>query len=373
MFERISKSKVMFWSLELLILATLIFVSTKINFVFKPIMIFFSTLFMPILIAGFLYYLTNPLIKLLERFKIKRSFGILIVFLLLFGIVAIGVSSFIPSLVNQLVDLSKSLPSVANDIQHWLIKLSHEDWVQNLNIDEYLKKFDGAIGHTLKNMITNISSGFTSMISSITSTAVTAITIPFILFYMLKDGDRVIPGVRRFLPASMRDDATNLLHQMSDTLSSYISGQALECLFVALCTFLGYELIGIKYAFLFGVIAGATNMIPYLGPYLGLAPAMIVTAFSSPWKAILCAVVVLVVQQIDGNIIYPNVIGKSLDIHPLTIIIILLVAGNIAGVMGMILGIPFYAIVKVIVKYIYQLSQLHAAKKLENMSQDQTS
>ena len=367
MFEKISRSKIMFWSLELLILATLVFVSTKINFVFKPIMIFFSTLFMPILIAGFLYYLTNPVVKLLERFKIKRSFGILIVFLLLFGILAIGVSSFIPSLIDQIVDLSKSLPGVANDIQHWVVDLSHEDWVKNLNIDDYLKKFDGALGNTIKNMVSNISTGLASVISSITSTAVTAVTIPFILFYMLKDGDRVIPGVRRFLPATMRDDATNLLHQMSDTLSSYISGQAMECVFVAICTFLGYELIGIKYAFLFGVIAGVTNMIPYLGPYLGLAPAMIMTAFTSPWKAILCAVVVLIVQQIDGNIIYPNVIGKSLDIHPLTIIIILLVSGNIAGVMGMILGVPFYAIVKVVVKYVYQLSQLHNAQKLSHV------
>ena len=353
-----TRSKILFWSLEILIIATLVLVSTKINFVFKPITTFFSTLFLPILIAGFLYYITNPLINLMEKIKIKRPFGIAIVFILLISLFALSVSKFIPSLMAQLVDLSKSIPEVASDVQHWVMNLSHEEWITNLNIDEYLKKFDISIAKTLKTMIANISAGIGGILSSVASVAVMVITIPFILFYMLKDGNRIAPGIQRMLPVSMRDDASNLLHQLNETLASYISGQALECLFVAICTFLGYELIGIKYAFLFAVIAGATNMIPYLGPYLGLAPAMIVTVFYSPWKAVLCAVVVLIVQQIDGNIIYPNVIGKSLDIHPLTIIIILLVAGNIAGVMGMMLGVPFYAIVKVIVKYIYQIVQL---------------
>lgn len=358
-----TRSKILFWSVEILIIATLILVSTKINFVFKPITTFFSTLFLPILIAGFLYYITNPFINTMEKFKIKRPLGIAIVFLLLIGLFALSISKFIPSLMAQLVDLSKNIPAVANDIQHWTINLSHAEWVQNLNVDEYLKKFDISIAKTIKTALANISAGIGSIVSSIASVAVMVVTIPFILFYMLKDGNRVAPGIQRMLPESMREDASNLLHQLNETLASYISGQAVECLFVAICTFLGYKIIDIKYAFLFAVIAGATNMIPYLGPYLGLAPAMIVTVFDSPWKSLLCALVVLIVQQIDSNIIYPNVIGKSLDIHPLTIIIILLVAGNISGVMGMMLGVPFYAIVKVIVKYIYQIIQLHQQQR----------
>lgn len=103
------------------------------------------------------------------------------------------------------------------------------------------------------------------------------------------------------------------------------------------------------------MIAGLTNLIPYLGPYLGLAPAFLVTVFNEPFKALLCCVVVLVVQQLDGNIIYPNVIGKSLKIHPLTIIIVLLVAGNIAGLLGIFLGVPFYAICKTIVSYVIKI------------------
>ncbi|CAM3984782.1 AI-2E family transporter [Catellicoccus marimammalium] len=366
MFEKFNKSNLLFWSLELLILASLIFVSTKIKFLFQPISAFCSTLFAPLLLAGFLYYITNPLVTLLERFKIKRIIGIAIVFLLLIGIISLSVSTFIPSLIAQLVDLSKNIPSVMGDLQDFFAKISHEPWMKELNIDQYLHKFDISIAKTIKGLLVTISSGLGNLLSSLTSMVMMMITVPFILFYMLKDGHKMIPGIRKHLPKSIRDDIANLLHKMSDTLSSYISGQAMECVFVALCTFVGYELIGIPYAFLLAVIAGLTNMVPYLGPYLGLAPAMFVTVFHSPWKAVLCAVVVLIVQQIDGNIIYPNVIGKSLDIHPLTIIIILLVAGNIAGVLGMILGVPFYAIVKVIVKSFLQIYRIHKQQQRED-------
>ena len=115
---------------------------------------------------------------------------------------------------------------------------------------------------------------------------------------------------------------------------------------------------------LFGVIAGFTNLIPYLGPYLGLAPAVLVTIFNEPVKAALCCLVVLVVQQLDGNIIYPNVIGKSLKIHPLTIILILLVAGNLAGLLGIFLGVPFYVICRTIIYYVIDMVKAGRSEKL---------
>jgi predicted PurR-regulated permease PerM len=171
----------------------------------------------------------------------------------------------------------------------------------------------------------------------------------------LKDGEKLVPNIERVFPEKQRDNIKGLLEQLNKTLSDYISGQAIECLFVGTFTFLGYLLIGVDYAFLFGVIAGLTNLIPYLGPYLGLAPALIYTFFNSPTQALLCIVVVLIVQQVDGNVIYPNVIGKSLNIHPLTIILILLVAGNLAGILGVFLGVPVYAILRTLVVFVVKI------------------
>lgn len=359
MFEKIKNSKLMFWSIELLIIATLILVSSQIDFVFQPIGTFFTTLFAPILIAGFLYYLLNPLVNLLTKMGVKRLMAIALIFLLLIGIIVVIFMSVIPNLVEQLVSLAKSIPSFVDNMQHWLRDAADNatrfPLFKELDVDKYISNLDVSAGSILQQTLTGVTNSLGSIIGKITTLVLLLITVPFILFYMLKDGEKLVPNIERVFPEKQRDNIKGLLQQLNKTLSDYISGQAIECLFVGTFTFLGYLLIGVDYAFLFGVIAGLTNLIPYLGPYLGLAPALIYTFFDSPTKALLCIVVVLIVQQVDGNVIYPNVIGKSLNIHPLTIILILLVAGNLAGILGVFLGVPVYAILRTLVVFVVKI------------------
>lgn len=355
MFERLRQSKLFFWSAELLVIATLIFVSSKINFIFTPIGTFFSTLFAPVLVAGFLYYILNPIVNLLMKTNMKRIFAILIVFLLLIVALVLILVSVIPSLVSQLSSLASNMPDVFKNVEAWVYQMAGLPIFKDFDLTNYIDQLDISYGKIIQQFITGLSSSLGSIVSTVASTTIIIVTAPFILFYMLKDGDRMVPGIKRFLPEKRQDDIVELLGKLNKTLSSYISGQAIECLFVATFTVIGYSLIGVRYAFLFGVIAGVTNLIPYLGPYIGLAPAVFVTVFDEPFKALLCCLVVLIVQQIDGNIIYPNVIGKSLQIHPLTIILILLVAGNIAGLLGIFLAVPFYAVCKTIVVYAFQM------------------
>ena len=359
MFEKIKNSKLMFWSVEILIIATLILVSSKIDFVFQPIGTFFTTLFAPILIAGFLYYLLNPLVNLLMKMGVKRLFAILLIFVLLIGIIVLIFMSVIPNLVEQLVSLAKNIPGFISNMQDWLQQAADNatrfPLFKELDVDKYINNLDVSAGSILQKSLAGVTNGLGSVIGKITTVVLLLITVPFILFYMLKDGDKLVPNVERLFPEKQRDNIKGLLKQLNNTLSDYISGQAIECLFVGTFTFLGYLLIGVDYAFLFGVIAGLTNLIPYLGPYLGLAPALVYTFFDSPYKALLCIVIVLIVQQVDGNVIYPNVIGKSLNIHPLTIILILLVAGNLAGILGVFLGVPVYAILRTVIVFIVKI------------------
>lgn len=369
MFERLRNSKLMFWSLELLIIASLIFVSTKIDFVFQPFFTFFSTLFSPILIAGFLYYMLNPLVELLqEKAKLSKNLSVAAVLLFFIGMFIFFVSLIIPNLVKQMGQLIQNLPQFIKAVEDWTGQLFSHPLVKDLDVQSYLDKMDLSLGSIVRKVINGVSSGLGSFVGVFANVTIVAVTVPFMLFYMLKDGDRLVPMIEKYLPAQSKDEILMLLHKMSQTISKYISGQAIECTFVAVGTMIGYKIIGVEYAFLFGIIAGITNMIPYVGPYLGLAPALFVTLFSGHEKALLHAVlacvVVLIVQQIDGNIIYPNVIGKSLDIHPLTIIIILLVAGNIAGLLGMILGVPFYAVCKTVFIHVYDMVQVRQRREL---------
>lgn len=372
MFEKIKNSKLMFWSLELLILATLIFVSQKLDFLFAPIGTFFSTLFAPILIAGFLFYILNPLVHLLEKIKIKRIWGILLVFVLFIALIVIAFLTFIPYLGEQLASISNNIPTTAKQIEAWVRDLAAQPFMKNLNLEDTLNKMDLSYSKILTNVLNGVSVSVSSIFSTVASVVMLVITVPFILFYMLKDGERLKPAIEKITPERHRKDVFELLNQMNKTIATYISGQAIECIFVATFTFIGYAILGVNYALLFGVIAGLTNLIPYLGPYLGLLPAVLVTVFDSPIKALLCCVVVLIVQQLDGNIIYPNVIGKSLQIHPLTIILILLVAGNLSGLLGIFLGVPIYAVVKTVVVYlfnIYKLREKNPVKKVATLEE----
>lgn len=369
MFERLRNSKLMFWSLELLIIASLIFVSTKIDFVFQPFFTFFSTLFSPILIAGFLYYMLNPLVEWLQvKANLSKNWSVAAVLLFFIGMFIFFVSLIIPNLIKQMGQLIQNLPQFIKAVEDWTGQLFSHPLVKDLDVQGYLDKMDLSLGAIVRKVINGVSSGVGSFVGVFANVTIVVITVPFMLFYMLKDGDRLIPMIEKYLPAQSKDEILMLLHKMSQTISKYISGQAIECTFVAVGTMIGYKIIGVEYAFLFGIIAGITNMIPYVGPYLGLAPALFVTLFSGHEKALLHAVlacvVVLIVQQIDGNIIYPNVIGKSLDIHPLTIIIILLVAGNIAGLLGMILGVPFYAVCKTVFIHVYNMIQVRQRREL---------
>ena len=318
--NRFKESKLFFWSVELLVVAMLLFIASKINFLFAPIGTFFSTLFAPVLVAGFLYYLLNPVVNLLMKTKMKRIYAVLLVFLLLIIALVLILLTIIPKLADQLASLASSMPDFFKQVETWIYEIAELPIFKQIDLTSYIEKMDISYANIIQQFLSSLSSSLGSIVSTVASTTIVLVTAPFILFYMLKDGDKLI----------------------------------------------GYSLLCVRYAFLFGVIAGFTNLIPYLGPYLGLAPAVLVTIFNEPVKAALCCLVVLVVQQLDGNIIYPNVIGKSLKIHPLTIILILLVAGNLAGLLGIFLGVPFYAICRTIIYYVIDMVKAGRSEKVTN-------
>lgn len=379
MFSNKNKARLMFWTLELLLLALLIWACTQIQFLFEPIGTFISTLFAPILIAGFLFYLLNPLVNLLMKIKVKnhqvsRTFAVAIVFLLLIAIIVSALSFLIPNILNQVEQLIQNMPEYIKSFQRFLTKVLQQknlppwivDLTKDVDINAYTKEIEESLSGFAKNFMMSITSSIGSIIGMVTSVTVTIVTVPFMLFYMLKDGHKLVPTVTGIFSEKQANRIGELLEKMSEMISKYISGQAIECLFVGTCTAIGYGIVGVPFALLIGIFAGITNMIPYIGPYIGLLPALILALSNSVRQTILVIIVCVVVQQIDGNLIYPNVIGKSLDIHPLTIIIILLVAGNLAGLLGMLLAVPVYAVIKVIVIYIYDIIMLNHENNSDN-------
>ncbi|AKO93538.1 AI-2E family transporter [Priestia filamentosa] len=356
------KSKLHFWTFELLMIAVLIFVCTKISFIFNPIVIFVSTLFFPVLVSGFLYFLFRPIVHFLQKLKFPKALAILALYVLFIGVITLVSSLIGPSLSSQVNDLVDNMPKYINQAQGFINELSNSKAFKWVVEQDYvsIEKIQNTVLNVGSSLPEHLSNSFSTIFSVLTNVTLTVVTVPFILYYMLSDGDKFPKALMNFIPTGYRSEGLKILKDTNQTLATYIQGQMIVCLFVGLATFIGYLIIGLPYAIILGIIAALTNIIPYVGPFIGIAPALIVALLDSPSKAIFVIIVVVIVQQIDGNVISPLVIGKKLDTHPLTIIILLLVAGNLAGILGMILAVPVYAVCKTVVLNLVRFIKLRS-------------
>ncbi len=178
--------------------------------------------------------------------------------------------------------------------------------------------------------------------------------MPFILFYLLKDGRKLAPYFVKFLPTKMRQPSLVVLKEMNDQVSSYIRGQLTVAFAVAVMFMIGFSIIGLDYAITLGIAAGFLNLIPYLGSFLAMIPAVFLGIVGGPVLLIQVLIVFVIEQTIEGRLISPLVLGNELSIHPVTILLVLLTSGKLFGLVGVILGIPVYAAAKVVITHVFE-------------------
>ncbi|MHA6261082.1 AI-2E family transporter [Sporosarcina sp. CAU 1771] len=346
---------------SILLIGLIILVFDQISFVFYPLKVFFSTVVLPVILATISYYLLRPILRLLERLRIPRIWGILIIFLGAIGLITLLTFLVLPFLKLQFTNLVDDFPTYFKElmitIDNFLSASLFSSYYEalNINIPVLIETLPANIGNIFTDTIGGIAVGVTSFVSALTGFILAIVTVPFILFYLLKDGEKLPQYFLKILPPRMRDDAKNILKDADHQISSYILGQILVAISIGIMVSIGFKIIGMEYALLLGVIAMFTSVVPYLGPLIAITPAVIIAIVSSPWMIVKLAIVWTVVQLIDGKFISPQIMGKSLQIHPITIIFVLLTAGSIFGVPGVILGIPGYALLKVFVTHLFKL------------------
>ncbi|MFT9415977.1 AI-2E family transporter [Leuconostoc falkenbergense] len=363
MFPNLKYKNLFFWTIELLALSALIWIVSRFDFLMQPISVFISTVFVPLIVAGFLYYVLKPILTLLEKITIKNhkmphQLAVIITFVLFLTVIGGALILLVPTLVREMTNLINALPGFAKTVQSYVNDTLQSKWFYSLHLSIDVDEVKSAVGKYAASFLTITAGTLGNVISTITSVTINLVTIPVVLFYMLSDGNRLLPALQRLFPDRFADNVADLTNKMDHTIEKYISGQAIEMLFVGVAMAIGYLIIGQPYAWLLGVIAGITNIVPYVGPWIGVIPSLIVAGTQSWKQMILVLVVMTVVQQLDGNFIYPNVIGKSLQIHPLTIMILLMVAGNLKGIVGMILVVPVYAVLRTVIKFGTQMREL---------------
>ncbi|MGX7245833.1 AI-2E family transporter [Enterococcus quebecensis] len=357
------QSKLLFWTVEIVLTIIGVFFLLKMPNVFSPILGMASAVFMPLLIAGFLYYMFDPIVVFLEKRGLPRIVGFLLSFIVLIVLITLVVMNVVPQLVNQSLELSQSLPSYAEEMNQWLKDLGNLEALKGFNVQEQLDKMNITISNILNFAIVGVTSSLSKIVSVLLRFFILLFTVPFILFFMFKDGHKFLDAMSHFFPKSVRSELRQTVKEMNQTLSAYISSTVLDAFIIGILSFIAMTIFKQPYGLLLAVFCGLTNIIPYVGPFIGAVPAILVGLFISPWQALYMVISILVIQQLDGNLIKPLLMGKSLNIHPLTIILVLIASGSVGGIIGMLICIPVYAVIKTLVINISKMFRIRQESK----------
>lgn len=355
------QSKYFRTSIGIILFLLILYLGSKISFLFQPLVSIFKMLLAPMALAGFFFYLLRPIVDHLERRKIKRGLGVLMIYFVFAGLFAIFILLVWPTLKDQIENFILNAPNLVNDIQKQVDQLQNNSFLSRFmpseselynRVMEYVNQAMSWLSTSISNLITVISNIF-----------IVIATVPIILYYMLKESGKLPLKLLGVLPRRYRRDGQEVLSDIDSALSSFIIGRVMLNLILSVMMYIGFLIVGLPYSLLLTIISFILNFIPYVGALLAAIPVLIVGFIESPGIALWSLVVIVIAQQVQDNILTPVIYGKQLDIHPLTTIVLLLVGGDFYGILGVLLAIPAYMVVKIVVTRVYEL---FVAEKVEN-------
>ncbi|MGL6105970.1 AI-2E family transporter [Romboutsia sp.] len=319
----------------------------------------------PFIIGFVIAYLLNFILvfveeKLLSRNgmknlgkKSKRGIGLLITYTITFIMMYLFIQFVLPQVVDSIVGLVNDIPTYVTNVTSLLEEATSKLDLDNQYVGVAIDKWNEFINYTI-NVITNLLPVLADKVKIILSSVWNIILGLIISIYMLIDKEKFAALSKKtiyaLLPKKNADIAVSLAHRTNDTFGKFLSGKIIDSLIIAILTFVILTVFKMPYTILISVIIGITNIIPFFGPFFGAIPSFIIIMFVSPIKALWFLLIILVIQQLDGNIIGPKILGDSIGISAFWILFSLLVAGKLLGLVGMIIGVPLFALIYSIIK-----------------------
>ncbi len=303
------------------------------------------------LIAFVVSYTLGPAVNFMERQGISRAFATTFVFLVI-GCALILTGVWVaPYLGETLARLKEDAPRFILGVSHFIAEL--EARVHSLAGP--LATFD--LTSRVETFLTAGTHQFFESVPKFLRTFITVMLLgPFLAFFMVKDGRVVLRGALGLVPNHLFETALSLLHQINLQIGQFVRARLLESFIVGLVTSLGLLIISFPYAILLGFVAGLMNIIPYLGPILGAVPAFVIATVNgySSLDIALLATVYIIAQLIDAGLLIPWMVAKIVDLHPVTVIVVMIAGAQVLGILGMIISIPVASTLKVTVSTIYR-------------------
>ncbi len=336
-----------------LIIGALLVVITifKVSGVFKLLMGVLKVV-SPLFIGFIIAWLFNPLVKKLKDRGLPKVLSALIVYAIFLLFLFLFIRVFIPVVYSQLNELLNRVPAIINDVTGVFENFLNQFTIEGIditsvkdNIFTTLKTFILDLSNSLPQTIINVVISLFSGIGTILISLVVGL-------YMLFDFEAISKHFIKLLPKKHQYEISCLLTNIGSEVRKSVNGTLLIASMVLVCDTVGFSIVGLEAPLLFGVFCGLTDLIPYIGPYIGGAAAVIVGFSQSPVVGISVLIICIIVQLVENYILQPVVMSKAMQLHPVTIIVGLLIFGYFFGIIGMIIATPCIALLKVIYRFI---------------------
>lgn len=311
-----------------------------------------AEIILPLILSIVLCYLLLPLIDLykfiFKKFKINEKYAVYAAMITFTLLIALILFKLIPNILSEMKNLLEKFSNYSIDLDSILDKFNFNDSSKNF-IKEYAKKARSYLSSSLNDILLFLMNGLMGLFSKITTILVT----PVLSFYILRDKDKIKESFLKSLSIKTEENVGHLLRLINEGLTEFFKGQLTVSLIIGILTTLALMVLKIDYALILGIVNGFFNIVPYFGPIIGAVPIIIIVVAINYKKAIIVAVTLFLIQQIESTFITPKIIGNKTGFHPVIIILSIFTGGKLGGVFGMFLSIPTLAVIKAIYNFLY--------------------
>ena len=319
----------------------------------------------PFIIGSAIAYIINFILNFYEKVvfelkylnklnrKYRRGIGLLLSYLTAIIVISLFMQFVLPQLVDSIVGLANNIPQYVNDASHVITEISEKFNLESKYMNMIVEKWNELLNYIIT-LLTNLIPVIGNFIMTLGSSILNVIIGIIVSIYILIDKEKFIALSRKvtfsIFSAERSKRIVELAQRSNETFGKFLSGKILDSLIIGILTFIILTIFKMPYILLISVVIGMTNIIPFFGPFFGAIPSAIIILCVSPIKALWFIGIILVIQQIDGNIIGPKILGDSIGISAFWILFSLLIFAKFLGLIGMIIGVPIFAIIYSIIK-----------------------
>lgn len=304
----------------------------------------------PFFLAATVSYLGYPIVRRLEERKVPRTWAILIMYAMFTVVILFLVFAILPGLMKEMEQIATSLPRQGHRIESFFQSTFGK--YQRAQIPDAVKDLIDATVLRLEGIIGSVARKTADIIVGLFASVFHFVLAPFLAFYILRDLDVLADAIVSWMPNEWRKHAVQLARRVDHVVGGYVRSQLIVSAVIGILVTVGLWALGVRYALFLGLITGLADIIPYFGPIVSAVPALLLALFESPITALWVLVLLVAVQQFEGAILQPKIVGDQVGLHPLSVIFAVLVGNELGGIFGMLISVPLAAAIKVIATYV---------------------